>query len=68
MGFDPPWQSDTSNEADALPPSHHRWITIDHFKFRYQQILKYESKTNKHVKSDISQTPRSGINAPTSTS
>ena len=26
MGFDPPAQSDTSYEADALPPSHHGWI------------------------------------------
>ena len=25
-GFDPPSQSDTSYEADALPPSHHGWI------------------------------------------
>ena len=25
-GFDPPAQSDTSYEADTLPPSHHGWI------------------------------------------
>ena len=25
-GFDPPWQSETSYEADALPPSHHGWM------------------------------------------
>ena len=26
-GFDPPAQSDTSYEEDALPPSHHGWIS-----------------------------------------
>ena len=28
-GFDPPEQSDTSYEADALPPSHHGWILLN---------------------------------------
>ena len=28
MGFDPPAQSDTSYEADALPPSHHGWTNV----------------------------------------
>ena len=27
-GFGPPAQSDTSYEADALPPSHHGWINF----------------------------------------
>ena len=27
-GFDPPAQSDTSYEADALPPSHHGWMSL----------------------------------------
>ena len=30
-GFDPPAQSDTSYEADALPPSHHGWIKITYY-------------------------------------
>ena len=29
MGFYPPVQSDTSYEADAIPPSHPGWISVD---------------------------------------
>ena len=28
-GFDPLAQSDTCYESDALPPSHHGWISVN---------------------------------------
>ena len=37
-GFDPRAQSDTSYEADALPPSHHGWILIIFINFIYFQL------------------------------
>ena len=39
MGFDPPAQSDTSYEVDALPSSHHGWIIFVLVPFKFITLL-----------------------------
>ena len=52
MGFDPPVQSDTSYEADALPPSHHGWMLTPLFQATFAfSKLKFKSLGLKHFRS-----------------
>ena len=45
MGFDPPAQSDTSYEADALPPSHQGWIQDQAYSFPKSKFLSKMAET-----------------------
>ena len=57
MGFDPPAQSDTSYEEDALPPSHHGWIIksfnkLENIYFKTKILSCYLGEKFKNKSSD----------------